>query len=238
MSKFWKIFIAVFVLLVLAVGIYYFFNYKKTEIAPLTTSEDLSTKYPAAATPLPDENTVRNWKIYSDPSNIFSLKYPDNIIVNGSREGAIQFQIEVKKISDLVADSKTAESNKELLDKGSVGNLPSDALDVSKKVISLDNGKVFSMGYLFMYSGNSCSIALKRELVFYYGENQIKISYDIVDLTKNLSEDYLATDKDCQTKIWKDETGFFKQISENNISGDLQTQYNDFDEIIKSIKIK
>ena len=236
MNKFWKIFIICFFLFAIsAILVYYFYFYKKPAAQNISKTEELAAKYPEAVTPKPDENKVRNWKIYSDPSGIFSLKYPDEITVNGAKDGSVQFLTEIKKLAELGTAGKNAESNKEQLDRGKTGILPTGGVAASNKVVSLDNGKVFSMSYLLTNSGDKCQPKLVRELVFYYGESQVKISYDILNIE---SSEYLTTNKNCPTKVWADESALYKLLSENKASSEIQNLYNDFDEIIKSITIK
>jgi len=238
MKNLGKVFVAILVLAVVGGSVYYFYNRQKSKSENSTSGED-KIIYPEAQTPKPNEEIIKNWQSYSDPSGIFSLKYPDSLQLNASSKSQAgkYLNIAVGKISDLGAGAGIAERTKEALENGKLGPEIQSAIKNSEKITNLDNGKVTSEQYLVATTDN-CQVSIFRELIFFWGESQVKITDLLLEPGNLLPDEFLKFDTACNKKIWGDTTALYKKISENQLSGEIQNWYNDFDEIIKSIKIE
>jgi hypothetical protein len=86
-------------------------------------------------------------------------------------------------------------------------------------------------------------VELIRETTFYIGEYQIDIESGFGDPTtsvpakyfKNYTENYIKGPY--TIKIWGDTNGFYKAISHKKLKGRVQDWYNNYDLVLRSIRI-
>ncbi len=181
-----------------------------------------------------DEETV-NWQNYQDPSGIFSLKYPESSAVNSdAKETKISTKVET--IADLVKNGFAAEKEKEALENGKLGDIATGSFSDSNKIIMLDGGKATAKEYIIFADKLKCEVDMILNLIFYYSDKRVKISYQIDNFAVRVPADYLVASDKCENKLLN-ESRFFANLSTGKVNGELQTFYNDFDEIVKSIKI-
>jgi len=223
MKKTGRIFVAILTLAVVGGVVYYFYNHQKLKPGNSALDED-KIIYPETQTPKPDEEIIKNWQSYSDSSKIFSLKYPDTLQLNAlSKSQAGKYlNVAVEKISDLGTGAGIAEQTKEALENGKLGPEVAGAIKNSQRITDLDNGRVTSEQYLVAATDN-CQVSIFRELIFFWGESQVKITDLLVEPENLLSDEFLNFDSACNKKIWADTAAFYKKSPPTNSPAKFRT---------------
>lgn len=251
----WAVVLTVVIMAALAGGGYYYLNKQNTADKATLQSQidDLNTKLVAekkASTAATTADATANWKIYTDKTLGFTLKYPSSFAISESgsgkgTSGQNYLSISVDKISSLDGPlGNTAEyatARKAALANGQVpSKYPlSQPYEPSEKVVSISNGKYNSLDEMILAVLECSSVDLARETVFYSGDYQISITSWIAGDNKQLvPAEYLTTSAQCESssvKVWGDRAAFYTAISTNKLTGSLQDWHNDYAKIIGTI---
>lgn len=231
MSKSLKSLLILTFLLVIVAGYYY-----KTS----SYNKKISNESPATETiNSPDsqktKEKVANWQNYQDSSGIFSLKYPESSVVN-SNTGDTKITTKVETIADLVKTGFVAENEKEALESGKLGEIAASSFADSNKIVMLDGGKATAKEYIIFGDKSKCEVDMTLNIIFYYGDKRVKISYQIDNFAVRVPDEYLITSDKCENKLLT-ESKFYNDLIDTKISGELQTFYDNFDEIVQTVKV-
>ncbi len=191
------------------------------------------------------------WSMYTDKTLGFTFKYP-SIFVNSTtsqKAGQDNFNVTVTKISALGQDPmghsqadavarQTALAAGQLPTRGTEIGQPFQA---SEKVISI-NGKYSALDDMILEELTCDDVQVARETVFYVNGYEVEIYSSIGgDARAVVPAKYLKLGTEClgagtTQQVWGDQSGFYDAISAKKLTGNIQSWYNDYDLLIKSIK--
>ena len=187
-------------------------------------SENLTT----SPTIIPTIDPTIDWKTYTDNKIGFTFKYPSKVSLGqdlDKTKKSIAYpsvEVIVNKISELDEplnnDSKTAQENKDALERGQIGRI--NGLESSIKLIKIDDStNALSSTVLGVF--DICDVRLERKIVFYKGDYQIRINYDYIEVPEKtiIPDKYLIVDKaNCgDIKFWRNQQEFYNSISTNKL---------------------
>lgn len=189
--------------------------------------------------------TTNDWQLYEDRTIGFSLRHPKDIILNQNKRDSLSLAIKSEKIDSLNYpmnyDKETAENDRQELIKGNYGKGPDWPLRVSKKVRSV--GPINGQEFMVLARFEVCDVTFERKLVFYHNGYQTIITlYGNKNNIISNNPSYFKTDQaNCGSmKIWDSEKRelFYQNLVDESLSGDAQTWFNLFDDIVNTIKIE
>ncbi len=198
-----------------------------------------------SAGPVPkDENS---WLTYNNPGVGFSLEYPPSVtLLDGSQGRMNPEQTYIEVVLRSMGESEapmelTAEEEQktvEALHSGEFGLNHDFILEESKKVRPV--GFLFTQDYMVLARFEVCDITLERSLVFFFNNNEIKITLHgpIESLKESMPEFFTVNEENCgSTSMWDLErhAEFYSLLTEGNGSTKIQNWFDQFDEIVETI---
>lgn len=191
------------------------------------------------------ESETDLWNFFQNDEVWFSLNYPLNakLLLENEYNNDFYYKINIKNIwwTEEVPMSLTKEEQEKnivLLADWKFWENPDFVYENSKKVVPIVN--IFAQDYIVLSRFDVCDVTLERTLLFYYNNKEIKIiSHAPENLLKELMPEYFSKDEmNCGKEVmWNIEkqNELYNSLVENKSSNDIQTWFNDFDKMIKTI---
>ncbi len=225
----------------------YYLGSNKSVVVPVPSASP--TQLP---TPFP--NPTDDWSIYTDPSRLFTLKYPEEaIILNQSdNQQSKDYTLFVSVVPiDEIEDSPlnftkaNALEDVESLKNGEYGAKVGASMPESEKVISIKD--INAKMYVSTWSAGACSVQMRRTMFLYYNNQRIMLSLDanselIKTIIKEAPEYFLADKSNCNgSDDWaRDTEGDIKFIQDlmdkSNSSAAATAWYETFDQILSTFE--
>lgn len=236
---------------VIGVGVYYYYT---NDIEDNNGEEESEILLDIKDDEDEDQNNEKkendNWQTYTDDEAGFSLKYPENVVLdrdsyNDREKDTIRVSISSDDVDILDNPSGYDKENvlkiKESLDKGKVGPNIDWSLDESKKVKSLNgkNGQEFMVLSRF----EVCDVTFERKLIFLSNNKLVEIALfgPNSKITESMPEYFVKDDENCpgEEAVWNydKQDQFYQELANGNGSEITQEWFDSFDEIVETIEI-
>lgn len=225
-SGFVAVFIVFLIVIVGAVSAYIYFKKSGTTI-PLV--QNIITK---------TTEDTSSWKTYTNTEAGFSFKYPPSVLFDSKAENSAtqsELLVSAEKLSDIPEDLPSfmgrndAMASKELLAKGE----------------NKDFVKIGSLNGTFgmrLSQFEICSIILSRTLTFFPGEYRVIITLAGPQdaIMNSMPEFFTVDEKNCgSNRMWNQEnkSSFSDTLKQGKGKGAAQEWYDNFDAIVKTLKL-
>lgn len=192
---------------------------------------------PTQNTATKTENSLPEWKTYTNAEAGFSLKYPTTVLLEADNKGAAQpiLSVNAEKLSDIPEDLPSLMGR-------------TDALKEKALLVKGGGETTVKIGSLYGNLGMTlsrfevCSVILNRTLTFYPGDYRVIISLagpekEIMD---SMPEFFMVDPANCgDKKVWNRNNlnNFEKTLANKKGAGMGQEWYDDFDAIVKTVTL-
>ena len=187
---------------------------------------------------------IADWETYKNEELGFEFKYPKDTVLAENpkfyKPGAFHvytndiFEINIPmgfETDNLLKDKSALENNDPTVNFGF-------AIADSYEII--DDPEILGKKFTILRQLEVCNVQFTREALIYKDNHLIRLhwQYDNINEIINNNSDYFTTNSaSCgNSKVWKDENNFYKDLVSSKTDAISQKWFNDFNQIISTFK--
>jgi len=189
------------------------------------------------------EDITDLWQFYEDTNAGLTIKYPNNVTLNGDDEDSLRLRISSESIDGLEGtmgfNEETARGNMEKLRLGVYGKNVDSPIGASMRVRNI--GDTNAQEFMVLSRFEVCSVTFERKLYFFHNNNQIVITLvGPKSIVENSPEYFTTNEENCGTEqIWNFEkqNQFYTDLASNQGSAIAQEWFDTFEDIVDTIEL-